>query len=71
MYQTDTGRAIEYNVTAQLWMETLIAYQAKVAQVRLCPVAAPELRLHPILPQARSCRLEVERKQQFDRQLLH
>src|SRR5438132_5893916 len=24
MYQTDTGRAIEYNVTAKLWMQTLI-----------------------------------------------
>src|SRR5437870_7228217 len=40
MYQTDTGRAIEYNVTAKLWMQTLIDYQAKVAKIRLCPVAA-------------------------------
>jgi len=40
MYQQDTGRAIEYNVTAKLWMQTLIEYQAKVAQIRLCPVAA-------------------------------
>jgi prepilin-type N-terminal cleavage/methylation domain-containing protein len=40
MYQQDTGRSIEYNVTASLWMQTLINYQGKVAQVRLCPVAA-------------------------------
>ena len=26
MYQQDTGRAIEYNVTAKLWMQTLIDY---------------------------------------------
>ncbi len=40
MYQQDTGRAIEYNVTATLWMQTLIDYQAKVHKIRLCPVAA-------------------------------
>src|SRR5690348_4976846 len=26
MYQQDTGRSIEYNVTEQLWMQTLINY---------------------------------------------
>ncbi len=40
MYQQDTGRAIEYNVTEQLWMQTLAAYSAKVDAIRLCPVAA-------------------------------
>ena len=40
MYQQDTGRAIEYNVTEQLWMQTLVAYSAKVDAIRLCPVAA-------------------------------
>ncbi len=40
MYQQDTGRAISYNVTEQLWMQTLVAYSAKVDAIRLCPVAA-------------------------------
>src|SRR5690349_19805248 len=40
MYQQDTGRAIEYNVTEQLWMQTLVVYSAKVDAIRLCPVAA-------------------------------
>jgi prepilin-type N-terminal cleavage/methylation domain-containing protein len=40
MYQQDTGRAIEYNVTEQLWMQTLVSYSAKVDAIRLCPVAA-------------------------------
>ncbi len=39
MYQQDTGRAIEYNVTASLWMKTLIDYSIKVNDNRLCPVA--------------------------------
>jgi len=40
MYQQDTGRGISYNVTEQLWMQTLVAYSAKVDAIRLCPVAA-------------------------------
>lgn len=40
MYQQDTGRSIEYNVTDQLWMQTLVSYSAKVDAIRLCPVAA-------------------------------
>src|SRR5690348_16978196 len=40
MYQQDTSRAIEYNVTEQLWMQTLVAYSAKVDAIRLCPTAA-------------------------------
>lgn len=40
MYQQDTGKSIEYNVTEQLWMQTLINYSIKVKENRLCPVAA-------------------------------
>lgn len=40
MYQQDTGRSIEYNVTEQLWMQTLSSYNSRVDAVRLCPVAA-------------------------------
>jgi len=40
MYQQDTGRAIEYNVTGTLWMKTLIDYSIKVNDCRLCPVAS-------------------------------
>jgi prepilin-type N-terminal cleavage/methylation domain-containing protein len=40
MYIQDTQRMIAYNTTAVLWMKTLIEYQAKVAEIRLCPVAA-------------------------------
>jgi prepilin-type N-terminal cleavage/methylation domain-containing protein/prepilin-type processing-associated H-X9-DG protein len=40
MYQQDTGRSIDYNVTDTLWLKTLIDYQAKVDAIRLCPVAA-------------------------------
>jgi prepilin-type N-terminal cleavage/methylation domain-containing protein len=39
MYQQDTGKSIEYNVTAKLWMQTLIDYSIKVSDNRLCPVA--------------------------------
>jgi prepilin-type N-terminal cleavage/methylation domain-containing protein len=47
MYQQDTGRAIEYNVTEQLWMQTLVAYSSRVDAIRLCPVAAARP-AHPI-----------------------
>jgi prepilin-type N-terminal cleavage/methylation domain-containing protein len=40
MYQQDTGRSIEYNVTAKLWMQTLIDYAIKINDNRLCPLAA-------------------------------
>jgi prepilin-type N-terminal cleavage/methylation domain-containing protein len=40
MYQQDTGKSIEYNVTAKLWMQTLIDYSIKVNDNRLCPVAS-------------------------------
>jgi len=39
MYQQDNGTAIDYSNVNVLWMQTLIAYQAQVAQVRLCPNA--------------------------------
>jgi prepilin-type N-terminal cleavage/methylation domain-containing protein len=42
MYQQDTGRSIEYNVTDTLWMTTLIDYHAKVEKVRYCPMAPPD-----------------------------
>jgi len=40
MYQQDTGKSIDYNVTDTLWLKTLIDYQSKVESIRLCPVAA-------------------------------
>jgi prepilin-type N-terminal cleavage/methylation domain-containing protein len=40
MYQQDTGRSIEYNVTAKLWMQTLLDYSIKLNENRLCPMAA-------------------------------
>ncbi len=30
MYQQDTGRSIEYNVTGSLWMKTLLDYSIKL-----------------------------------------
>jgi prepilin-type N-terminal cleavage/methylation domain-containing protein len=47
MYQQDTGKSIEYNVTAKLWMETLINYSIKVNDNRLCPVAASRIPAPP------------------------
>ncbi len=35
----DTGSMLDYSSVNVLWMKTLIDYQAKVADVRLCPVA--------------------------------
>jgi prepilin-type N-terminal cleavage/methylation domain-containing protein len=43
MYQQDTGAAIDYTTVNTLWMKTLIDYQAKVHQIRLCPVAATRI----------------------------
>jgi prepilin-type N-terminal cleavage/methylation domain-containing protein/prepilin-type processing-associated H-X9-DG protein len=40
MYVEDNnGQMVAYSSTAALWMQTLIAYQAHVANIRLCPVA--------------------------------
>jgi len=39
MYQQDTGRSIEYNVTDSLWMKTLLDYSIKLNDHRLCPAA--------------------------------
>jgi len=47
MYQQDTGNALEYNRTAQLWMQTLIAYSIKVNNNRLCPVASGRMPAPP------------------------
>jgi len=38
-YQQDYGAAIAYNDVSDLWMKTLIQYQASVATIRLCPIA--------------------------------
>ncbi len=43
MYQQDTGRSIEYNVTGRLWMKTLLDYSIKLNENRLCPVASSRL----------------------------
>lgn len=40
MYQQDTGRSLEYNITETLWLDTLMRYSIKVNDNRLCPVAA-------------------------------
>lgn len=39
MYVQDTSSMLDYNSVNVLWMKTLIDYQAKVAEARLCPVA--------------------------------
>jgi prepilin-type N-terminal cleavage/methylation domain-containing protein/prepilin-type processing-associated H-X9-DG protein len=39
MYVQDTGSMLDYNSVNVLWMKTLIDYQARVAEVRLCPAA--------------------------------
>ena len=40
MYQHDTGKPIDYPSADTLWMKTLLDYQAKVKELRLCPSAA-------------------------------
>lgn len=40
MYQQDTGRSVEYNVTGSLWMKTLLDYSIRLNDNRLCPVAS-------------------------------
>jgi prepilin-type N-terminal cleavage/methylation domain-containing protein len=39
MYQSDSGKAIDYPDDNSLWMKTLLDYQARVQQLRLCPSA--------------------------------
>jgi len=39
MYIQDSGQAVDYSDTTVLWMKTLIDYQARVAEIRLCPTA--------------------------------
>src|ERR1700733_2446713 len=38
-YEEDFGTGVAYNDVNDLWMKTLIQYQAGVAGVRLCPTA--------------------------------
>ncbi len=40
MYQSDTGKPIDYSDVNTLWMKTLIEYQARVQLIRLCPSAS-------------------------------
>ncbi len=40
MYQTDTGKSLDYTQTSTLWLKTLMDYTAKVDKIRLCPTAA-------------------------------
>ncbi len=40
MYQTDTGKPIDYPNVNTLWMNTLLEYQARVQLIRLCPSAS-------------------------------
>ena len=40
MYQQDTGKSLDYTITETLWMKTLIDYDIRVNNVRLCPTAA-------------------------------
>ncbi len=44
MYQTDTGKSIDYTLTGTLWLKTLMDYTAKVDKIRLCPTAARRAR---------------------------
>ena len=39
MYLQDTGETVDYSGINVLWMKTLIEYQGKVADVRICPTA--------------------------------
>src|SRR5438132_514168 len=40
MYQSDTGKPIDYPDVNSLWMKVLLDYQARVQLIRLCPTAA-------------------------------
>ena len=37
MYQQDTGKSVDYTETETLWMKTLMNYDIRVNNVRLCP----------------------------------
>jgi prepilin-type N-terminal cleavage/methylation domain-containing protein/prepilin-type processing-associated H-X9-DG protein len=47
MYQQDSGKSLEYNVTEQLWMQTLINYSIKLNNHRLCPTASGRIPTPP------------------------
>src|SRR5580704_672118 len=47
MYQQDNESGIAYNSTENLWMQTLISYQAEVNTIRLCPAASVRGSLSP------------------------
>jgi prepilin-type N-terminal cleavage/methylation domain-containing protein len=40
MYQSDTGKPIDYPDVGSLWMQMLLDYQARVQLIRLCPSAS-------------------------------
>jgi prepilin-type N-terminal cleavage/methylation domain-containing protein len=40
MYQQDTGKSLDYTITETLWMKTLMDYDIRVNDIRLCPTAA-------------------------------
>jgi prepilin-type N-terminal cleavage/methylation domain-containing protein len=42
MYVTDNNRGFSYSLGEDLWLRRLMAYQANVHQVRLCPYAAEQ-----------------------------
>ncbi len=44
MYQTDTGKSLDYTRTGTLWLKTLMDYTAKVDKLRLCPTASSRLK---------------------------
>ena len=48
MYIGDFGQEFQYTLNVNLWMAMLMSYQAQVASVRACPVAAnPSTRNYP------------------------
>ena len=47
MYQQDTGRSLEYNITETLWLQTLMAYAIRVNDNRLCPSASSRIPAPP------------------------
>jgi prepilin-type N-terminal cleavage/methylation domain-containing protein len=47
MYQSDTGKSIDYTITETLWMKTLIEYQGRVHAIRLCPGATSRIPAPP------------------------
>jgi len=39
MYQQDTSKSLDYNITESLWMKTLMDYDIRVNAIRFCPTA--------------------------------